>query len=64
MPEPTNYRATHRVETPGRPPLYCLRETDALDAAGARAPATSTVSLLVRDDRRKTESWEFWRTVP
>ena len=55
------YRATHRVDTPGLPPLYCLREQDALGAAEERG-GTSAIYLHVKD--RKGEAWEFWRMHP
>lgn len=54
------YRATHRVDTPAHPPLYCLREADALGAAEGRAASglgTSEIWSLVPEPI-------FWRTVP
>lgn len=57
------YRATHRVDTPGLPPLFCLREEDALGACEERG-GVSSVYLLVRHPRTGAESWDFWRTAP
>lgn len=56
------YRATHLVETPGLPPLYCLREADALCAAEERGSA----SIFIHGRHAKTgvESWDFWRMWP
>lgn len=56
------YRATHRVDTPGLPPLYCLREEDAL--RGAEGRGASQIYLHGRHARTGVESWDFWRTWP
>lgn len=58
-----NLRASHRVDTPGWPPLYCLRESDALSAGAERAPLVSTVLILVRN-ADGGEEWTPWRAVP
>jgi hypothetical protein len=60
---PRPYRATHRVDTPGLPPLYCLREQDALEAAAERG-GTSAIYLHGRHARTGVETWDFWRTWP
>lgn len=62
-PRPRTFRATHRVDTPGLPPLFCLREADALRCAEERG-VTSSIFLHVRDRSGGREGWEFWRTAP
>jgi hypothetical protein len=57
------YRATHRVDTPGLPPLYCLREADALEGAEERE-GKSAIYLHGRHARTGEETWDFWRTWP
>jgi hypothetical protein len=57
------YRATHRVDTPGLPPLYCLREADAIQAAEERG-GTSAIYLHGKHPKTGEESWDFWRSWP
>lgn len=61
--EGRTFRATHRVETPGLPPLYALRESDALESAEGRG-GTSMVFVHGRHARTGVESWDFWRMYP
>ena len=47
-------RATHRILTHTRPPLYCLREGDAHVEATARLPAITTLEVLTGSQPRET----------
>ncbi len=54
--------ASHKVETPGLPPLFACREAEALDSARLRHARTGESStILVRDAR---DQWCAWRSVP
>lgn len=57
-----SYRATHRVDAPGLPPLYCLTEADALHGAEERGSAA--IYMHGRHAKTGVESWDFWRTWP
>lgn len=58
-PDVRSYRATHRLDTPGHPPLYALREGDALLAAEQRRPTPSTIYVSDR-----AGAWSPWRGYP
>jgi len=62
-PRVRTFRATHMVLTPGHPPLYCLREDDALRRCEERA-TPSEVHLCTLDRRTGQCSWGFWRMAP
>ena len=53
------FRATHRVDTPGLPPLFTLTADDAVEAAERRG--ASAVYVYGRHPRTGAESWDFWR---
>lgn len=62
-PRVRSFRATHMVLTPGHPPLYTLREEDAVRVCGERG-VPSEVHLCTLDRRTGEATWGFWRMMP
>lgn len=58
------FRVTHKLETPGLPPLFCLRARDAEEEAERRVDRGLRSHCYVMDARGEWGYWRSWGDEP